>query len=194
MHNQREVTMDADHITKDSTMQEVLKAFPGAPQALFSRYHIGGCSHCGFDPMETLEQVSRRSNILDVQEVIGYLRQSHERDQQVQIMPAELARALKAGQKLQLLDVRSPEEYEIARIEGARLVTEELAKEILEQWPKDTPIVVHCHLGVRSLSAVSFLIDEGFTNVRSLAGGIDAWSCQIDPTVPRYAAASAHSK
>jgi hypothetical protein len=63
--------MGVDNITKASTMQEVLKAFPGAQRALFSRYHIGGCSHCGFDPTETLEQVSRRNNILDVQEVMG---------------------------------------------------------------------------------------------------------------------------
>ncbi|HEX9868304.1 MAG TPA: rhodanese-like domain-containing protein [Candidatus Tectomicrobia bacterium] len=186
--------MGADHITKDSTMQEVLEALPGAQRALFSRYHVGGCSHCGFDPAETLEQVCRRNNILDVQEVIGYLRQSHERDEKVQILPEELARALKSGQKIELLDVRTPEEYEIARIEGARLVTEDLAKEILEEWPKETPIVVHCHLGERSRSAASFLIGEGFTNVRSLAGGIDAWSCQVDPTVPKYAAAPAHSK
>jgi len=68
--------MGVDNITKASTMQEVLKAFPGAQRALFSRYHIGGCSHCGFDPTETLEQVSRRHNILDVQEVISYIRQS----------------------------------------------------------------------------------------------------------------------
>jgi rhodanese-related sulfurtransferase len=186
--------MGVDHITKASTMQEVLKAFPGAQRALFSRYHIGGCSHCGFDPTETLEQVSRRNNILDVQEVISYIRQSHERDEKVQILPEELARELKTGQKIELLDVRTPEEYAFTHIEGARLVTEELAQEILQQWPKDTPIVVHCHLGVRSQAAASFLIDEGYTNVRSLAGGIDAWSCQIDPTVLRYASSPAHSR
>lgn len=186
--------MGVDNITEASTMQEVLKAFPRAQRALFSRYHIGGCSHCGFDPTETLEQVSRRYNILDVQEVISYIRQSHERDEKVQILPEELARELKTGQKIELLDVRTPEEYEFTHIDGARLVTKELAQEILTQWPKDTPIVVHCHLRVRSQAAASFLIDEGYTNVRSLAGGIDAWSCQIDPTVLRYASSPAHSR
>jgi rhodanese-related sulfurtransferase len=101
---------------------------------------------------------------------------------------------LKTGQKIALLDVRTLEEYEFTHIEGARLVTEELAQEILTQWPQDTPIVVHCHLGVRSQAAASFLIDEGYTHVRSLAGGIDAWSCQIDPTVLRYASSPAHSR
>lgn len=181
-------------IAKESTMQEILEAFPGAQRALFSRYHIGGCSSCGFQPTETLEQVCRSHQISDVEEVIGYLRQSHEREEKVQISPEELARALKTSQKLQLLDVRTPEEHKIARIEGARLVTEVLAQEIVEQWPKDTAIVVHCHVGERSLAAASFLIDQGFTNVRNLAGGIDAWSKQVDPTVPRYVGAPAHSK
>ena len=186
--------MTVSRITTHSTMQEVLEAFPGAQRALFSRHHIGGCSSCGFQPTETLEQVCRAHNILDVQEVIDYLQQSHERDQKVQISPDELARARETGQKIQLLDVRTPEEYQIARIEGARLATATLAQEIVEQWPKDTPIVVHCHLGERSLTAGAFLIDQGFTNVRSLAGGIDAWSQRIDPAVPRYSGAPAHSK
>jgi rhodanese-related sulfurtransferase len=186
--------MRTDRISKESTMQEILEALPGAQRALFSRYHIGGCSSCGFQPTETLEQVCRSHNIWDVQEVIAYLQRSHERDQKLQIQPEELARALKTNQTLHLLDVRSPEEYKIARIEETRLVTDALAKEILEQWPKDTPIVLHCHLGERSVEAASFLIDQGFTNVRSLAGGIDAWSQRVDSAVPRYRAAPAHSK
>ncbi|MFQ5827777.1 MAG: rhodanese-like domain-containing protein [Candidatus Methylomirabilia bacterium] len=186
--------MAADRITKDSTMQEILEVFPGAQPALFSRYHIGGCSSCGFQPTDTLERVCLSHNIWDIEEVLTYLRQSHERDQKVQISPEELARALKGGEKLQLLDVRTPEEHETARIDGAQLVTAALAGEIVEQWPRETPIVLHCHIGERSLAAVSFLIDQGFTNVRSLTGGIDAWSTQVDPTVPRYMAAPAHCK
>ena len=186
--------MGADQLTKNMTMQEILAVFPGAQRALFSRYHIGGCSSCGFQPTETLEHVCASHNIPDIEEVVGYLVQSRERERNIQIRPEELASALKAGQKLQLLDVRTPEEHTIARIEGARLVTEALAREVVERWPKDTPIVLHCHLGERSMEAAFFLIGQGFTNVRSLAGGIDAWSAQVDPTVPRYAAAPAHSK
>jgi len=186
--------MGADQITKDMTMQEILAVFPGAQRALFSRYHIGGCSGCGFQPTETLEQVGASHNVPDVEAVVGYLEESRARERDIQIRPEELASALKAGQKLQLLDVRTPEEHKTARIEGAQLATEALAREVVERWPKDSPIVVHCHLGERSVEAVSFLMGQGFTNVRSLAGGIDAWSAQVDPTVPRYAAAPAHSK
>ena len=50
----------------------------------------------------------------------------------------------------------------------------------------DSPVVVYCHHGVRSLQVVAFLKEAGFTNVRSLAGGIDRWSIEIDPTIPRY--------
>ena len=67
-------------------------------------------------------------------------------------------------------------------------------KVVVERWPKDSPIVVHCHLGERSVEAAFFLINQGFINVRSLTGGIDAWSAQVDPAVPKYAAAPAHSK
>jgi rhodanese-related sulfurtransferase len=186
--------MSADHITKDMTMQEILGVFPGAQRALFSRYHVGGCSSCGFQPTETLEQVCASHNIPGVEEVTRYLEQNCELEREIQIRPEELASALKAGQKLQLLDVRTPEEHTIARIEGARLVTEALAREVVERWPKDTPIVLHCHLGERSVESAFFLTSQGLTNVRSLAGGIDAWSAQVDPAVPRYAAAPAHSK
>ena len=55
--------MGADHITKDMTMQEILAVFPRAQRALFSRYHVGGCSTCGFQPTETLEQVCTSHNI-----------------------------------------------------------------------------------------------------------------------------------
>jgi len=186
--------MRADHITKDMTMQEILAVFPGAQRALFSRYHVGGCSSCGFQPTETLEQVCASHNIPGVEEVTRYLEQSRELEREIQIRPEELASALKTGQKPQLLDVRTPEEHAIARIEGARLVTEALAREVVERWPKDTPVVLHCHLGERSVEAAFFLMGQGFPNVRSLAGGIDAWSAQVDPAVPRYTAAPAHSK
>jgi monothiol glutaredoxin len=96
----------------------------------------------------------------------------------------ETARLLKEN-KIRLLDVRTPQEYAIAKIAGAELVTDEAVPKILN-LPKDTPIVVHCHHGMRSLQATGYLKAQGFTNVRNMAGGIDAWSAEIDPSVPRY--------
>ena len=96
----------------------------------------------------------------------------------------EVAEALRGG-AIRLIDVRTEEEHAIAHIEGATLLTDQLAQQILT-WPKDTPIVLHCHMGGRSMDAARYLTQQGFTNVKSMNGGIDAWSIEIDPVVPRY--------
>ncbi len=93
-----------------------------------------------------------------------------------------------AGQDLLLLEVRQPEEFAVARIEGARLVPlgdlPTALPGLLEH--ADKPVVTHCHKGMRSLQAAAFLRQQGFENVRSMAGGIEAWSTRIDPSVPLY--------
>jgi adenylyltransferase/sulfurtransferase len=103
-----------------------------------------------------------------------------------EIAPADLKREWTANPKLVVLDVREPHEVAIARIEGARLVPlSELAGRLRELDGR-AEIVTHCHHGIRSLKAREILKGAGFTNVRSLAGGIDAWACEVDPDVPRY--------
>src|SRR5206468_6710648 len=89
------------------TMREVLETYPGAQRALFRRYHIGGCASCGFQPTETLEQVCQRNGSLDVNEVLGHVRTSHEQDAKILIEPKELAEWLKRDSSVRLLDVRS---------------------------------------------------------------------------------------
>jgi rhodanese-related sulfurtransferase len=103
----------------------------------------------------------------------------------LEISTTDAARLMAEG-TVTLIDVRTPHEYEIARIEGCRLVDEALAKEIVETWPKDTAIVTVCHHGVRSLDAALYLRGQGFTKTRSMRGGIDVWSRTVDPTIPRY--------
>ena len=85
-----------------------------------------------------------------------------------------------------LLDVREPFEYDLAQIDGSLLVTQEVVDEILQTWEKDTPIICCCHHGMRSQQACQFLASQGFTRLYNLSGGIDAWSVEIDPGVPRY--------
>ena len=103
----------------------------------------------------------------------------------LEISPAEVSALMKEG-AVTLIDVRTPQEYEIARIEGCRLVDQALAKEIVETWPKDTPIVTVCHHGVRSLDAAIYLRQQGLTQTRSMSGGIELWALTIDPSIPRY--------
>ena len=85
----------------------------------------------------------------------------------------------------QLLDVRSPQEQAIARIEGAQLLDQRLAAE-LEGLDRATKLVFHCHHGGRSQAAAEHFLRLGFTDVHNVAGGIDAWSREVDPSVPRY--------
>jgi monothiol glutaredoxin len=81
--------------------------------------------------------------------------------------------------------VRTPEEHETARIAGATLLDPDAAAAI-EKLPKDAMLVFHCHHGGRSQQAAEHFRALGFQNVHNVVGGIDAWSQQIDPSVPRY--------
>ena len=105
-----------------------------------------------------------------------------------QITVDELARMLTEGAPLILLDVRQPWEHEIARLPDSLLIPlpelEERSAEVAS--PAGSLVVAYCHHGVRSLGAAAFLEANGLNNVASLAGGIDAWSRQIDPAIPRY--------
>lgn len=95
---------------------------------------------------------------------------------------------LTAAEPPRLIDVREVEEFELARLAGAELLP-------LSQWPAIVaekltdpaqPLLVLCHHGGRSGQATAFLLRNGFTNVTNVAGGIDAWAQEIDPSIPRY--------
>jgi rhodanese-related sulfurtransferase len=87
-----------------------------------------------------------------------------------------------------LLDCRTPDEHATARISGSVLIPmQELSDRVAELEPhRDRPIIVHCHHGMRSLRVTNWLRAQGFPAVQSMAGGIDAWSTEVDPSVPRY--------
>jgi|SRR5581483_6431858 len=105
-----------------------------------------------------------------------------------QILPRELSQHLAAGRPVCLVDVRQPWEHQLAALSGSTLIPlNELSQRAGEiHAPADGLVVIYCHHGVRSLSAAAYLERLGIQNVRSLAGGIDAWSCEIDPAMPRY--------
>ena len=98
----------------------------------------------------------------------------------------ELKQKMDAREPFELIDVREPFEYEIARIDGAKLIPLGEIGERLDEIQREQPIVVHCHSGQRSAQAVRLLQQRGFNNVCNLEGGIDAWSDHIDPSVPKY--------
>lgn len=98
----------------------------------------------------------------------------------------ELKQKIDQGEKVVLIDVREPWEYSIAKIEGAQLIPLGMLAAEYKKLDPNGEIVIHCKMGMRSMDATQFLLQQGFTNVKNLTGGIIAWSQHIDPSVPIY--------
>jgi rhodanese-related sulfurtransferase len=171
-------------ISPATRMRDVLEMFPGAQRALFKRYHIGGCSSCAFSPDETLTELCARNGAINVEEMIDHLKTSHLQDEQMQISASELRAKLTTGVKL--LDVRTREEWDAVRIEGAVRMSQETMQEIVSKWPRESTLVIYDHTGKTALDAAAYFQGHGFKDVRCLRGGIDAWAREVDPKLPRY--------
>jgi len=103
------------------------------------------------------------------------------------ITPAQVKEKLDRGDSFRLIDVREPNEYAYARIEGAELLPLSRAQEWIGDLLDDQELVIMCHHGSRSAQVAGFLASQrGLTNVANMLGGIDEWSRLIDPSVPRY--------
>lgn len=171
-------------MTADVTMGELLEAFPGAQRALFRNFHIGGCASCGFRPDETLADVCLRNEAPPVDEVLAVIRAAHEEDERVFIAPADAAAALRGGARL--IDIRTREEFEAVHVPGAELFSQDLMQELLAAPEKAETFIVIDHTGRRVLDGAAYLTGHGFRDVRAVRGGIDAWSQEVDATLPRY--------
>lgn len=104
----------------------------------------------------------------------------------LEIKPREVKERLDRGEKLLLVDVREPHEHAICHIEGALLIPMGCIPSQLEQLDVDEDVVCFCHHGMRSLDVATWLRARGVKSVKSMSGGIDRWSVEIDPMVPRY--------
>jgi rhodanese-related sulfurtransferase len=104
----------------------------------------------------------------------------------MEIEPQALAEMMNGHEKQPfLIDCREPWEFEIAQIEGATLIPLQQVPQSLERIPKDVPVVVYCHHGLRRLNVTGWLRQRAI-EAQSLRGGIDCWSVEIDSAVPRY--------
>ena len=101
------------------------------------------------------------------------------------ISPLEVKQSLD-GNGVELLDIRTREEYEAVHIEGAQFLDHNLMQQILGSKPKESFLVFVDHKGARSLDAAAYFAGHGFTNIKCMRGGIDAWSVQVNPNLPRY--------
>jgi rhodanese-related sulfurtransferase len=103
-----------------------------------------------------------------------------------EITVAELKQRLERGEKLLLVDVRELWEYEVCRIEGSKLIPMGTIPANLQALDVEEDVICYCHHGQRSLDVAIWLRRQGVEGAKSLAGGIDRWSREVDPSVPRY--------
>jgi len=102
------------------------------------------------------------------------------------LTPKEFGERTRGGEDLLLVDVREPGEYELARVEGARLLPLSLFNEWAPTLDPERPTVFICHHGIRSAQVCAYLSRQGFEKLYNLSGGIDRWSTEVDPSIPRY--------
>ena len=171
----------ADELNVDSAMGDLMQALPGAKRALFARYHLGGCQSCAFSDKETLAELCARSE-LDAGEVLGHLLDSHRHDLSMLIQPID---AHAKQQDFHLIDVRTREEHEAVRIEPSEFLTQELQQKVFGGDPA-AKILLYDHSGRHVLDQVAWFRGHGLRATFGLRGGIDAWSQEVDPQIPRY--------
>jgi sulfur-carrier protein adenylyltransferase/sulfurtransferase len=136
------------------------------------------CPVCGPNP--TIKE------LIDYQQFCGITPDSDKVDESLEIGAVELKALMDQGEEIEILDVRNPEEYEIARIPGSKLIPLPELTARMNELDQTRDLVVHCLAGVRSARAVDQLLHAGFRRVRNLKGGIKAWSQEVDPSVPQY--------
>ena len=168
-------------------MDRVMQDYPAAHRALIETLGVlrdPGPRGPGYRPSDRLAEVAA-SHGIDAAEAIAAILRFHALAQELEVSAQEAAEQSRLG-RVVMLDVREPRAFAMAHVPESRCIDPALAKEIVADWPRDTPMVLVCHHGMRSLDAAEYFQGHGFTNVKSLRGGVDAWSQEVDPTVPRY--------
>lgn len=175
------------HLSVDAAYQAHLSIAPRSPadvEAILTGAGGGGLTIL-LDPMSASRADGITIDVADTPNGQAF-RVDNPNAPRVQAMSVrELKEAMNASERFELLDVRTPEERAIAAIPGAALLNESEAARI-EGLPRDTKLVLHCHHGGRSQQAAEQFVSLGFSLVFNVVGGIDAWSQEIDPDVPRY--------
>ncbi|MEX2556274.1 MAG: molybdopterin-synthase adenylyltransferase MoeB [Actinomycetota bacterium] len=136
------------------------------------------CPVCGKNP--TVKE------LIDYEAFCGVTDEIAQFASQLSVTPRELAQMRDRGDEIVLIDVREPHEWEIARIPGAQLIPMNDVPARISEIPQSGNVLVYCKVGARSAEVLKFLHQVGLTNTKHLAGGIESYAAQIDPTIPRY--------
>ncbi len=169
----------------DTPMTEVNRVLPEVHTLLFKKFHIG-MPVSGYQPDETIFTVCEKHD-KKIGEVMALLNAEAKGKNTPSLSPEELQSQIESGRTdLSLLDIREKWEHDIAKIEGATLITRDNCESVLTTTPKDREIVLIDWKGDRAPSFQKWLADRGFTHVKCLEGGIDAWSEKINTHLSRY--------
>jgi len=164
---------------------EVIKILTGAGHVLNGELLV----------MDLLEMVNRKIRIRrspqagDIHELLNYevfCNGGFNPEEVRGISASALNEKLVSGAPWPLIDVREPYEFDICQLPQASLIPMSRINQQLERIPRDKPVVVYCHHGVRSAQVIRFLQQQGFTNLYNLNGGIDAWAREVDEAMERY--------
>lgn len=173
--------MEVSDITTSTPMGVILETLPGARRAIFARYHLGGCQSCAFGNDETLAELSARSEV-PAEEMLEHLLASHGYDLEMLMEPA-VAKSELAG--LRLIDLRTREEHEAVKIPGSEFFTQDLQQQLFAGDSR-ARILLYDHSGRSVLDQVAWFRGHGLNETYGLRGGIDAWSQEVDKSIPRY--------
>ncbi|MBK1832726.1 rhodanese-like domain-containing protein [Roseibacillus ishigakijimensis] len=168
----------------DRSMKELLREFPSARRALFADFHIGGCQSCAFSEEDTLAEVCRQHE-LAVTAVQETILRSHEQEQALLVPPLSLKEEMRKENPPLLVDVRTREEHEAVALPGSQLLTESTLGALTASDPT-ARIILYDHTGKTVLDQVSWFRGHGLKETFALAGGIDAYAREADPSLPRY--------
>lgn len=174
-----------NEISLDTKFKDLEAWFPFARQVLFEEHHLGGCGKCGFSSDDSLLEIAKTHN-KDPQAILQSLVEGVRAIQDSYISPQELKAWTDSGEKCLLIDVRQAWEFEICKIPGSILLTEENIGHVLQLAQNTKYVGVVCHHGLRALHATLYFQKQGVPQARCLKGGTDAYSVEIDSTLQRY--------
>jgi len=182
--NSWDVPFQSFDILSDQSIREGVKSYsnwPTIPQLYINKEFVGGC--------DIITELSESGELLPLlkQAYPGKEFTSPPPPVAIQHLTSEeAAERLKNDTNVRLLDVRSPEEWEITHIEKSQLLDQELVEEMLSSWDKNTPLILLCHHGMRSNEAASYFAEQGFQDISNVEGGIDNWAQTVDPSLQQY--------
>ena len=174
---------DSPALNEESSLHDIASQTPGLYDFIERKYGIKPDAE---DKVLPLKEFSEKFGLPPAPVLFMEVQMSDRARNVHPISAAKARELLQRDPKVRVLDVREDWEGKICMLPQSSPLNPALLDEILHIWERDVPILVYCHYGIRSLDAATFLADRGFSLIYILEGGIEAWSRDVDPSVPTY--------